>query len=189
MCADTATHAPPCPKCGAHSSGDASSCPGCGLATARIAAYTEARDAAVPDPVHQAWARLGERWDDDARHDELLRLVVTNHCYAWAAGRYRTREGDVTAQRQLARLRRAAEVTLLASAAVRPDAGARPYRAATGVLAILVVVIAAGLLYATVIRARGTAPDAGPRSRAAPAQTGTVRTLEPGHPVSSSTIK
>jgi hypothetical protein len=154
-----------------------------------MAAYTVARDAAVPDPLHRAWSHVIERWDDDARHDELLRLVVTNNCYAWAAGRYRTREDDVTAQRQLARLRRAAEVTLLASAAVRPDAGARPYRAATGVLAILVIVIAAGLLYATVIRARGVVSNTSPRSPAAPVQTGTVRTLQPGHPVSSSTIK
>jgi hypothetical protein len=153
-----------------------------------VAAYV-ARDAAVPDPLHHAWAHVLERWDDDARHDELLRLVVTNHCYAWAAGRYRTRDGDVTAQRQLVRLRRAAEVTLLASAAARPDAGPRPYRAATGVLAILVVVIAAGLLYATVIRARGAVSNVSPRSASGPAPIGTVRTLQPGHPVSSSTIK
>jgi hypothetical protein len=154
-----------------------------------MATYTETRDAAVPEPLHRAWAHLGERWDDGARHDELLRLVITNHCYAWAAGRYRTREGDVTAQRQLERLRRAAEVTLLAGAAARPDARPRPYRAVTGVLVILVAVIAAGLLYATVIRARGTVSNVSPHRAAAPAPAGTVRTLQPGHPVGSSTIK
>ena len=146
-----------------------------------MAAYAEARDAAVPEPLHHAWARATERWDDPAAHDELLRLVVTNNCYAWAAGRYRTREPDATARRQLERLRRAAEVTLLASAASRPDAASRPYRAVASVLAVLVVVIAAGLLYATVIRDR--APGA--RARALPAgqAPGAAQSLQPGHQV------
>jgi hypothetical protein len=153
-----------------------------------MAAYVEARDAAVADPVRDAWTRVTERWTDDARHDELLRLVVSNNCYAWAAGRYRTRGADAIAKRQIERLRRAAEVTLLASAAVRPDAGNRAYRGVTGVLAILVVVIAAGLLYATVIRGRSAAgPPPATQLRRGP--TGAVQTLQPGHPVSSSTIK
>ena len=156
-----------------------------------MAAYTEARDAAVPEAVHQAWARATAQWSDPAVHDELLRLVVTNNGYAWAAGRYRTREADPIAQRQLERLRRAAEVTLLASAAVRPDAGQRPYRAVGSILAVLVVVIAVGLLYATVIRGRSAQTRAGalPASSAAsPAQPPGVQPLQPGHPVSSSTI-
>jgi hypothetical protein len=153
-----------------------------------MAAYASARDAAVADPVRDAWTRVTERWTDDAGHDELLRLVVANNCYAWAAGRYRTREADAIAQRQIERLRRAAEATLLVSAAVRPDAGNRAYRGVTGVLAILVVVIAAGLLYATVIRGRTAAgPPVVTPLRAGP--TGGVQTLQPGHPVSSSTIK
>lgn len=153
-----------------------------------MSAYIEARDSAVPEPVHQAWSRATAQWDDAAVHDELLRLVVTNNCYAWAAGRYRTRDADPVAQRQLERLRRAAEVTLLASAAVRPDASKGPYRSVGSVLAVLVVVIAAGLLYATVIRSRGApAQERALPARTAPAQGG-VQPLQPGHPVSSSTI-
>lgn len=117
-----------------------------------MAAYAAARDAAVPEPLHLAWTHATERWDDPAAHDELLRLVVANNCYAWAAGRYRTHEPDPVAHRQLERLRSAATVTLFASAAARPDAATRPYRSVTGVLAVLIVMIAAGLLYATVIR-------------------------------------
>lgn len=154
-----------------------------------MAAYTEARDAAVPEVVHQAWARATAQWSDPAVHDELLRLVVTNNCYAWAAGRYRTREpADPVAQRQLERLRRAAEVTLLASAAVRPDAGSRPYRSVGSVLAVLVVVIVAGLLYATVIRGRGAQPTARPLPASTAPAPGAVQPLQPGRPVSSSTI-
>jgi hypothetical protein len=148
-----------------------------------MAAYIDARDAAVPDSVREAWLRAGEAWSEAARHDELLRLVAAHNCYAWAAGRYRTRSGDAIAERQLDRLRRAAEATLLASATARPDRAARPYRAAVGVLAILIVVIVVGLLYAFVRQ-----PAATPASPAlAPAAP--VQPLTPGHPVSPSTIK
>jgi len=180
-------HAPSlqmCPKCGApRGAGDA--CAICGLATARMAAYKDAREAAVPEVVREAWQRANEAWDDPARHDELLRVVAANDSYAWAAGRYRTRKDDVS-QRQLERLRRAAEATLLASASARPDASTQPYRATRGVLIILVVAVVIGLVYAMVIRTRGPAS----RDLAAPARpAGQVQPLVPGHPVSSSTIK
>jgi hypothetical protein len=160
-----------CPKCGAARVAGAEACGACGLAIARMAAYIDARDAAVPDPVREAWARAAAAWDDEARHDELLRQVASHNAYAWAAGRYRTRGGDAVARRQLERLRRAAEATLLASATVRA-AEARPYRGTAGVLAVLIVVIAIGLLYAVVIRDHPS-----------------PRALVPGHPVSPSTIK
>jgi uncharacterized Zn finger protein (UPF0148 family) len=154
--------APACPKCGAPRADRATSCPACGLTVARMAAYVDARDGAVPEPVRAAWTRATAAWSDAARHDELLRLVATHDAYAWAAGRYRTRGGDVIARRQLDRLRRAAEATLLASATARPDAAARPYRATRRVLAVLIVMIAAGAVYATVVRVQ--ASSAGPRS-------------------------
>ena len=142
--------APLCPKCGAPRRADATSCATCGLAAARMAAYTDAREAAVPDSVRAAWARVEEAWSEPARHDELLREAAAHNGYAWAAGRYRTRGRDPIAARQLDRLRRAAEATLLASATARPDAAARPYRSVIGVLAVLIVVIAVGLVYALV---------------------------------------
>ena len=167
-----------CPKCGAAVRVEAAACVRCGLTVARMIAYVDAQEAAVPEPVHAAWQHAQASWEDPAAHDELLRLVVTHNCFAWAAGRYRTRTDEI-ARRQRERLRRAAEVTLLASAAARPDASSQPYRAATSVLVILIVVIAAGLLYATVIHDRIIPPsDPGP-----------VAPLSPGHPMSPSTVR
>jgi hypothetical protein len=124
-----------------------------------MAAYAQTRDATAPEPVQRAWTRATEHWDDAAEHDELFRLIVGNNCYAWGAGRYRMRADDPIAVRQLERLRRAAEATLLTSAATRSDPATRRYRTAAGVLALLVVVIVAGLLYAGRIhRARRAAP-------------------------------
>jgi hypothetical protein len=169
--------APPgCPRCGASLRGGAFACAACGLAADRRAAYVDARDAAIPEPLREAWERATRAWSDPASHDEVLRLVAVHSCYAWAAARYRTRRGDPLAARQLDRLRRAAEATLLASATARPDPAARPYRATAGVLAILVVAILVGLIYARAARTPTGSPSA-----AVPA-----RPLVPGHPVTSS---
>src|SRR5215475_5359133 len=177
--------APACPKCGATRRGDATACPGCGLTTSRMADYTDARDAAVPEPVRAAWARAAEAWTDPARHDELLQQVAAHRCYAWAAGRYRTRGRDPIAERQLDRLRRAAEATLLAGATVRSDTTATPYRATLGVLAILIAAVVVGLVYATLLRGASDATIAPP----GPSPSAPVRRLTPGHPVSSSTLQ
>lgn len=178
--AGPASDVPMCPKCGAPHADETTACASCGLAADRMAAYTDARDAAVPMPVRDAWTRATESWSDIAAHDDLLRLVASHNCYAWAAGRYRTRGRDPVAQRQLDRLRRAAEATLFASATARPDAQAKPYRATRSVLAILIVAVVVGLLYAAVMRGRPPPSEA----TSIPA-----RPLTPGHPVSPSTIK
>ncbi len=179
-----AAAAPVCPKCGATRRGDATACPGCGLAAARMADYREAREAEVPEPVRAAWARAAEAWSDPARHDELLRQAAAHRCYAWAAGRYRMRGDDPIAGRQLDRLRRAAEATLLAGATIRRDAAATPYRATVGVLALLIATVIIGLVYATLIRgpSDATIAPAGPVP-SAPLQ------RAPGHPVGPSTVK
>lgn len=172
-----------CPKCGSARKPDAAACTTCGLTVARMAAYVEARDGAVPDSLRAAWQRATDAWTDEARHDELFRLVAAHDAYAWAAGRYRTRK-DAMATRQLDRLRRAAEATLLAGATARQSAEAKPYRASSAVLAMLVVAVAAGLLYALVVRS--------PRARThapTPTAPAPVRPLTPGHPVSPSTIQ
>jgi predicted RNA-binding Zn-ribbon protein involved in translation (DUF1610 family) len=170
-----------CPKCGAPRR-DEAACPTCGLAADRMVAFTEAREAAVPDPVRAAWTRVTEpaAWSDGALHDELLHQVAAHNSYAWAAARYRTRR-DTVAQRQLERLRRAAEATLLAGASARRDVAAKPYRATRSVLALLIVAIVVGVLYAMVIRGRPTAATS-----AAPVP---AHPLTPGHPVGPSTIK
>jgi hypothetical protein len=171
-----ATAASVCPKCGATRRGDQAACPGCGLASARMASYTEAHEAAVPEPVRAAWVRVAEAWSDPARHDELLRQVATHRCYAWAAGRYRTRAGDPIAERQLDRLCRAAEATLLAGATVRRETAAAPFRATVGVLALLIATVVVGLVYAALVRPpsdatiapAGPAPAGHPMSPSAP---------------------
>jgi len=148
-----------------------------------MAAYHAAAEAAVPEAVRAAWTRATELWTEQARHDELMREVAAHNGYAWAASRYRTRPGDSIAARQLDRLRRAAEATLLASATVRPDAGKQPYRGLIGVLAVLIFALIVGVVGATVLRGPGARPAA-PIDPAAPA-----RPLTPGHPVSPSTIR
>lgn len=170
-----------CPKCGAVR-GDAAACGSCGLSVARMAAYIDARDAAVPEPVRDAWTRAVAAWGDDARHVELLRLVASHNAYAWVAGRYRMRGDDAVARRQLERLRHTAEAQLFASATVRSET--KPYRGAAGVLAVLVVVIVVGLLYAVVLRDHPSS-----RARSLPPGAAGVRPLVPGHPVSPSTIR
>lgn len=172
----------PCPKCGAQDlRGDA--CPTCGLAVTRRAAYTRTRDAAVPGPVHQAWAQVAEHWSDGARHDELLRLVVASDCYAWAAGRYRTREADSTAQRQLERLRRSAEAALLGSRMVRGGGRRLLVQVVRAAAFGLIAVVAIGIVYLVAINL-AAAPIVGDQGPAG----SRVEPLRPGHPVGSSTI-
>ncbi len=178
--AEPAIDAALCPKCATPLRADAIACASCGLTVARMAAYTDGRDAAVPEPVRDAWTRVTDAWTDPARHDELLKVVAIHNAYAWAASRYRTRRSDDIARRELERLRRAAEATLFASAASRHDTKPSPYGSARSVLVILIVAIVVGAVYATVIR---------DRSRATPPVAAPAQPLVPGHPVSSSTIK
>jgi hypothetical protein len=111
-------------------------------------------DGSVPDPVKAAWQQAVDGWDDAARHDALFQLAAQHNCYAWVASRYRgilrDRPGDAVAERELARLRKATEAVLMASASLRPDKATTPYRNTIAVLGLLVVVIAMGLVYALV---------------------------------------
>jgi hypothetical protein len=142
-------------------------------------AYAQSRDAAVPEPVAVAWDRALEAWDDAERHDALLRLVAQHRAYAWAAAKYRDAKRaapaspspfrsypdhavDAIADRQLERMRRAAEATLYASATARDERGKAPYRAAMAILAMLVFAIVAGLVFAAMLeRNRPAAPTPG----------------------------
>lgn len=128
-------------------------------------AFAKERDAAVPDALSAAWDRAVEAWAEPARHDEVMRLVAQHDAYAWAAARYRTRAGDAIGDRQLEKVRRAAEVTMLSSASSRPDGAQKPYRALTTVMVLLIVAAIGGLMYATVVRDQVThrqAPAATP---------------------------
>lgn len=166
MATAAAEPTPRCPKCDAARAGAAPACPRCGLSADRMDGYAAARDADVPAAVAAAWERVVASWDEPAGHDALLALISQHGAYAWGAARYRDaareRPGDPVAARQLERLRRATELTLLATATRPKDRTAGPYRASTAVLVVLVVAALAGLLYATVVGDRRPAGDAPP---------------------------
>ena len=112
-------------------------------------------DAGAPSETLQAaWDACVAAWDEQKRHDALIQLVAANGTYAWAAGRYRTitteRPDDAIAKRQLDRLSRAAMATMFASATPRRDTEPKPYRATMAILAMMIVAVVAGLLYAMV---------------------------------------
>lgn len=141
-----------CPKC--RTPREASStapCAKCGLAAARMADFAARRDADVADALKLQWERTVAAWSDQAHHDELLRLVTQHDAYAWAAARYREAQerqpDDAVAAQQVERVRRAAEVTLLSTAAPRPEATTNSYRSTRAVLAVLIVSAVALLIY------------------------------------------
>ena len=147
-----------CPKCGTARDDTRTNCKSCGLAHDKMTAFAAARDA-VPDALGAAWDRAVAKWDDTAMHDEVLRLVTQHDAYAWAAARYRERSreqpDDEVAKQQLERVRKAAEATLLSTAAAKRQAKLpEPYRASMAVLGLLIILIIALLVYAV---ARGGA--------------------------------
>lgn len=164
-----------CPKCHAVV-GDRASCPGCGLATSRMAGFAAARDASVPDELRAAWQRVVDSWQDQPRHDAFVQLAASASAFAWAAGQYqevrRQRPDDAIARRQLERVRRTTEAAMLASAAAVGRNEKAPYRSATAILVMLVVVLVAGALYATFMRETRTP---GPVTPVMPVRSGPAR--------------
>jgi hypothetical protein len=171
--------APTCPKCGTTRQGEPS-CPRCGLLADRMETFAAEKKTAhpfregtapppeaPPDVLVSAWDSAVEKWDDQPRHDEVLRLVAQHDAYAWAAERYRTRTGDPIGERQLDRVRRAAEVTMRAMATPKAEARTKPYRAATTVLVMLIVAAVVALLFA-MIRRNSTPPTSGTVTPAKP---------------------
>ncbi len=137
-----------------------------------MAAFGSQLDAGVPDVARVAWERVKEQWEDTAAHDELLRLTTLHGCYAWVAARYREvkadagppfREAgtarDAIAERQLDRIRRAAEVALLTSGSPRSDPGTKAYRSTKLLLGLVIVLIIIGLLYAMYQRMSTSTPQ------------------------------
>lgn len=157
-----------CPKCGTPVIPARTHCATCGLAHERMAAFATLRDD-VAEPLTNAWQRAVEAWDERARHDEVLRLVTQHDAYAWAAARYRDRlkdhPGDAVGTEQLERIKRAAEATLVANAAVRDTSTPGPYRNTMLILAIFILAIVGGLIYAMV---RGSGKPDMPHRRVSP---------------------
>ncbi len=171
-----------CPKCGT-SRGDTTACPKCGLLADTMATFASNLDATVPDVARAAWDRVTSQWDEPAAHDELLRLTTLHGCYAWVASRYREVRGeagppfrenggtsDSIAERQLDRIRRAAEAAMLTSATRRAEKGTRSYQSAKALLGFVVLMILIGLAYAAYRRMRATDDPPAPRPRLAPTQ-------------------
>ncbi|MEJ7598117.1 MAG: hypothetical protein WKG01_09435 [Kofleriaceae bacterium] len=168
-----------CPKCNTPRAGELA-CPKCGLMAERMESFAAdkkqahpfresgaIKPEAPPDALVAAWDRTILHWEEPVHHDELLRLVTQHDAYAWVAECYRTRGGDPISVRQLERVRRAAEVTLLATATPRAEERAKPYRAATAVLVMLIVAAVVGLLFA-MLRGGGVAPTNGTVTPAKP---------------------
>jgi ribosomal protein L40E len=144
-----------CPKCGANRNDAALACRRCGLAVERMAAFEREREA-VPEKLVAAWDRALGAWSEPGMHDELLQLAHSLDAYPWLAAKYRTRVDDPVSDAQLGRIRKAMEVTLLASATPRPDKASAKYR---GLIVIVALVALASVLLYLVIRARDTTPD------------------------------
>jgi len=171
-----------CPKCGAPR-GDAAACPKCGLLADKMATFASNLDASVPDVARAAWERVKTQWEEPAAHDELLRLTTLHGCYAWVAARYREVRGeagppfresggtsDSIAERQLDRIRRAAEAAMLTSASPRPDQGTKAYQSAKMLLGLVVLMMLIGLAYAGYRRMTAATDRAPPSPRPAPTQ-------------------
>jgi hypothetical protein len=146
-----AAKGPECPKCGAALKAGAEACAGCGLATARMATFKSERDLAVPDEVRTAWDKVIAKWDDEARHDALFTLIAARGEYGWTAGRYREqareRAGDPVAPKQMDRIRRAIEATMVVSATARDKPQSSPYKNTATLLGVLIVVLVVGMAY------------------------------------------
>jgi hypothetical protein len=158
-----------CPKCGtAQRTADA--CRSCGLRADRMARYTAASSGASPELV-AAWTACLSRWSDPDAHEDLATLAAAHGAYAWVAGRYRDRlrdePGNATAAQRLGALTRITEASLRAGAAGHTDGrgggppGHKPYKNAITILVALVLLAAAGTIYAMVSTPADT-PEAAP---------------------------
>jgi hypothetical protein len=103
----------------------------------------------VTDALEAAWRACEERWDDPKAHDAFLALASAQSGYPYAAGRYKSRAGDETADRMLERLRKAALAQMMATATPRDKQRGKPYQMTAVLLIVLMVAAIAGLVYAT----------------------------------------
>ena len=115
----------------------------------------------APAEVRDAWQRAVEQWDDAARHEVVLVAVTRTSSFAWAAARYKERAGDAIADRQLERVRLAAVATMMSGAAKRPERKTMPYKSSIAALAVIVVMIVIGLVYALVMDRAAVPPVSG----------------------------
>jgi hypothetical protein len=118
----------------------------------------------MDEDITAAWDRVVESWDDDARHEALLGLVALHSSYAWAAARYKERAGDPIADRQLAKIQKAAMIAMLATSEKTEAEKGSPYVKTMVWVVILILMLLLGLMLAKVMvehKPRPPAPHRG----------------------------
>ena len=152
-----------CAKCG-FVRGNARACARCGLASEKVSQFLSREAACVPAELLRTWEIAVATWHCPEAHDALLELARKHDQYAWLARSYRTRlregNGDQLAERQLARVARAAELSLALARVPREAPQRMPYRGVLWIVVAIVVALASAGLYA---RAQASA---NPASRA-----------------------
>jgi hypothetical protein len=121
----------------------------------------------VNPAVEAAWERVVEQWDDSARHDAFMVLVVQNSQFAWAAGKYKERAGDAIADKQLEKLRKAATATMFATASRKPGEDP-PYKRTLVIFAVLVVMLVIALVGVKILHDTRPPPEDTPARPSAP---------------------
>lgn len=161
--APAAPKGPECPKCGAPVRAGAEACASCGLAAKRMASFKSERDQAVAGEIRALWDNVLAGWTDEARHDALFELIAARGEYGWAAGRYREqareRTGDPLAPKQMDRIRRAIEATMVVSATTRDKPAPSPYKNTATLLGVLIVALLVGMAYMFIKSRRASSPD------------------------------
>ncbi len=116
-----------------------------------MASFTAERDTTATEALRAAWDRVVESWSDEERHEAVFRIVTERGEYSWVAARYReqarAREGDPIAAKQMERIRRAIEATLLVSATAREKPAASPYKNLLALFALLLILLGIGAFY------------------------------------------
>lgn len=148
---DSAPASERCPKCGRARAGERA-CPSCGLAAARMQTFAGSRDAGVSPGLLAAWERVEADWSDRAAHDEVFERTTACGAFAWTAGRYREAQRekpatDDVAKTALERLRRAAEATMMATAAARAGKETSPYKNTVAIMVVIVLALVGLLIY------------------------------------------
>lgn|GEM_PF-2635786 len=144
-----------CPKCGTSVPAAASACPRCGLARDRFASFAADAGASVPPGLAAQWTAVLERWDDETAHERFLEAGLAAQAFPYMARCYRTaareKGDDPIAEQRLQDIARRAEAAILTAAQAakyKEDEHDEPFKRVSVMMAVLIVIIAAGMAYA-----------------------------------------
>lgn len=108
------------------------------------------------------WERVVEGWDEPARHQALMGMVAQKGEYAWAAAKYKERAGDAIAAKQLEKIRKAATVSMFATASKKP-AEDPPYKRTMVIFIVLLIMLFILLVGVKLVHDTRPHPDEAPR--------------------------